>query len=303
MLSIVIPAHNEEEVIERLLGQLAPATEASDLDIIVVANGCTDNTAKVARTFEPAVRVLSIPVASKREALAAGNRAASSFPRLYVDADVELTAKDARALAEALGRAGVLGAAPERTHAMTGRPGSFAGTTHMGPLPEVQRGLFGRGVVGVSAAGYQRIAHLPPLLADDLAASLAFSQEERVIVPDAHVIVHPPRAFADLLRSRTRAAMGVNQIERAEAMPSSTARTRPADLLRIASHNPHLAPRVLVFLAVGVLARRKARRMTVRSGYTAWLRDDSSRTDSGCRCQIGASCRVGERLIKNDPRS
>lgn len=281
MLSIVIPAHNEEEVIERLLGQLAPATEASDLDIIVVANGCTDNTAEVARTFEPAVRVLSIPVASKREALAAGNRAASSFPRLYVDADVELTAKDARALAEALGRAGVLGAAPERTHAMTGRSWLIRWYYDIwARLPEVQRGLFGRGVVGVSAAGYQRIAHLPPLLADDLAASLAFSQEERVIVPNAHVVVHPPRAFVDLLHSRTRAAMGADQIERAGAMPSSTARTRPADLLRIASHNPRLTPRVVLFLAVGLLARRKARRVTAQSGYSTWLRDDSSRTEA-----------------------
>jgi hypothetical protein len=281
MVSIVIPAHNEEWVIKRLLGQLAPAAETADLDVIVVANGCTDNTVKVAKTFEPAVRVLSIPVASKREALAAGNRVARTFPRLYVDADVEFAAKDARALAETLGRPGVLGAAPERTHAMEGRPWLVRWYYDIwARLPEVQQGLFGRGVVGVSAAGYQRIAHLPPLLADDLAASLAFSQEERVIVADAHVIVHPPRALADLLRSRTRAAMGVSQIEQAEDAPrSSTARTRPTDLLRIACHSPHLAPRVLVFLAVAVLARRRARRMTARSGYTAWLRDDSSRTE------------------------
>lgn len=280
MASIVIPAHNEEWALKRLLGQLTYSTEALDLDIIVVANGCTDNTAKVAKTFEPAVRVLSIPVASKREALAAGNRAARTFPRLYVDADVEFAAKDARVLADTLGRPGVLGAAPKRTHAMEGRSWLVRWYYDVWErLPEVQGGLFGRGVVGVSAAGYQRIAHLPPLLADDLAASLAFLQEERLIVPDAHVIVHPPRALADLLRSRTRAAMGVSQIEQAEDAPRSTARTRPTDLLRIACHSPHLAPRVLVFLTVAVLARRRARRMTARSGYTAWLRDDSSRTE------------------------
>jgi hypothetical protein len=280
MVSIVIPAHNEERILKRLLAQLASSTEALGLDIIVVANGCTDNTAKVAKTFEPAVRVLSIPVASKREALAAGNRAARTFPRLYVDADVEFSAKDARALAETLGRPGVLAAAPERTHAMEGRSWLIRWYYDVwARLPEVQGGLFGRGVVGVSVAGYRRIADLPPLLADDLAASLAFSQEERVIVPDAHVIVHPPRTLADLLRSRTRAAMGVSQIEQAEDAPRSTARTRRTDLLRIARHGPHLAPRVLVFLAVAVVARRRARRMTARSGYTAWLRDDSSRTE------------------------
>ena len=80
MVSIVIPAHNEEWVVKRLLRQLAPSAETADLDIIVVANGCTDNTAKVAKTFEPAVRVLSIPVASKREALAAGQSRGQDLP-------------------------------------------------------------------------------------------------------------------------------------------------------------------------------------------------------------------------------
>ena len=76
-------------MIGRLLGPLV-SLGPDGLDVIVVANGCTDDTAKVAASFGPAVRVLSIPVASKREALVAGDRAARSFPRVYVDADVEL---------------------------------------------------------------------------------------------------------------------------------------------------------------------------------------------------------------------
>jgi hypothetical protein len=281
MASIVIPAHNEEQVLGRLLVQLVSPAGDGEFDVVVVANGCTDNTVGIASSFGRRVRVLSIPVASKREALAAGSRAAASFPRLYVDADVEFAAKDARALAEALRRPNVLAAAPERTHVMAGRSWLVRWYYDIwARLPEVERGLFGRGVVGVSAAGYQRIAHLPPLLADDLAASLAFSQEERVIAPDAHVLVHPPRTFADLLRSRARAAMGVAQIEQAKDAPSSTARTRPIDLLRIARHSPRLTPRVVLFLAVAILSRRRARRVTAHSGYSAWLRDDSSRTDA-----------------------
>jgi len=280
MASIVIPAHNEEDVLRRLLVQLVPPTGDVEFDVVVVANGCTDNTVEVASSFGPNVRVLSIPVASKRKALAAGNRTATSFPRLYVDADIEFAAKDARALAEALGQPGVLAAAPARTHAMAGRSWLVRWYYDIWVrLPEVERGLFGRGVVGVSEAGYQRIAHLPPLLADDLVASLVFSQDERLIAPDAHVIVHPPRTFADLLRSRTRAAMGVAQIEQSEDGPSSTARTRAIDLLRIACHNPHLGPCVVLFLTVAMLARRRARRMTAQSGYSAWLRDNSSRIE------------------------
>jgi hypothetical protein len=278
MVSIVIPAHNEEQVLERLLGQLVPSTVACDLDIIVVANGCTDNTAKVAQSFEPAVRVLSIPVASKREALGAGNRAARGFPRLYVDADVELRAEDARILTEALNCPGTLAAAPASIRPMTGRTRLVRWYYDIwSRLPEVQRGLFGRGVVGVSAEGYLRIAGLPALLADDLAASLMFSPAERAVVTDARVIVHPPRTLADLLHARTRAVMGATQIEQTEGAPTSTARTRLTDLLWIACRNPLLAPRVALFLAVAMLARRRARQVTTKSGYSAWLRDESSR--------------------------
>jgi hypothetical protein len=278
MASIVIPAHNEEQVLGRLLVQLVPPVGDGEFDVVVVANGCTDNTVGIASSFGRRVRVLSIPVASKREALAAGNRAAASFPRLYVDADVEFAAKDARALAEALRGPNVLAAAPERTHVMAGRSWLVRWYYDIwARLPEVERGLFGRGVVGVSAAGYQRVAHLPPLLADDLAASLAFSQEERVIAPDAHVLVHPPRTFADLLRCRTRAAMGTEQIEHTDRAPSSTARTRLADLVAISCSNPLLAPKVALFLFVAVLARRRSRKVTAQSDCTRWLRDNSSR--------------------------
>src|SRR5579859_6787834 len=87
MATLIIPAHNEARVIGRLLGQLVSAAEPGELDIIVVPNGCTDDTAEIAASFGPPVRVLPIPVASKHEALRAGDRAAWDFPRMYVDAD------------------------------------------------------------------------------------------------------------------------------------------------------------------------------------------------------------------------
>lgn len=289
MVSIVIPAHNEEQVLGRLLGQLVPSVRTEEFDIVVVANGCTDNTVKVAQSFGSAVRVISIPVASKREALAIGNRAARGFPRLYVDADVEFRTQDACILAEALNSPGALGAGPTRVHSMEGRTWPVRWYYDIwAKLPEVQCGLFGRGVVGVSASGFRRIANLPALLADDLAASLVFSPDERMVVAEARVIVHPPRTFADLLRARTRVVMGVEQIRQAKDAPASTARTQLTDLLALIRSEPLLAPRAALFLAVAVLARRKARIVTARSGYSTWLRDDSSRDAAATSNRMGA---------------
>jgi hypothetical protein len=283
VVSVVVPAHNEARVIGRLLGQLVTAVPPGELDVIVVANGCTDDTAEVAASFGPPVRVVSIPVASKRAALAAGDEAARDFPRMYVDADVELGADDVRALGDVLRRPGALAAGPQRVLALTGSSWLVRWYYDVWTrLPEVRSGLFGRGVIGLSEAGHARVASLPPLLADDLAASLVFGPDERVIVPGARVVIHPPRTAGDLLRRRVRATMGVSQVEQAqvdqaEGAPDSTARTRPADLLAIIGWDPRMAPRVAVFMTIAVLARLGARRAVRRRDYSTWHRDESSR--------------------------
>jgi glycosyltransferase involved in cell wall biosynthesis len=275
----VIPAHNEGRVIGRLLGQLLDAASQDELDVIVVANGCTDDTARVAASFGPAVRVLSIPVASKNEALAAAERAATGFPRVYVDADVELRTEDVRALAAALRQPGVLAAAPRRVLALAGRPWPVRWYYDVwARLPEVRCGLWGRGVIAVDESGQKRVAGLPPFLADDLAVALLFAPHERSIVADARAIVHAPRTFADLLRRRVRHAAGAGQMERADQAPGPAPRTRLSDLAAIVRDEPRMAPRVGLYLSVTVLIRLRAHRLVARADYSTWPRDESSRS-------------------------
>jgi hypothetical protein len=279
MTTVVIPAHNEGQVIGRLLRHLAPAAASGEVNVIVVANGCTDNTAEAAAAFGPGIRVLSVPVASKHAALVAGDHAATDFPRVYVDADVEVRATDVVALAAELRQAGVLAAAPERAMELTGRPWPVRWYYDIwARLPAVRHGLFGRGVVAVSEQGHQRIACLPPLLADDLAASLSFAPHERRIVAGAQVVFQTSRTFADLLRRRVRAATGVAQIERTKQAPDSTASTRISDLFTIVRSDWRMTPKVALFLSVAVLARLRARRAVAAGDYSTWLRDESSRS-------------------------
>src|SRR6266571_3880057 len=267
--TVVIPAHNEGRVIRRLLEQLINGANPGEMDIIVVANGCTDDTAEVAASFGPAVRVLTLPVASKHEALAAGDRAAAGFPRIYVDADVELRVDDVRALA----------AAPRREQVMTGRPWQVRWYYEVWTLlPGVQRGLWGRGAIAVNEAGYQRLVGLPPLQADDLATSLMFEPHETVLVHGARVISHPPMTFADLLCRRARCVTGVAQIELMRDLDASADRTRISDLIAVTRHRPGMLLRVGYFLSVAVFARLRASRARARGDYVTWLRDESSRT-------------------------
>jgi hypothetical protein len=282
MVAVIVPAHNEAAVIGRLLAGLTSGSgreQVPDLDVIVVANGCTDDTARVAGAFGPPVRVLSIPEPSKRAALLAGDAVAASYPRVYVDADIEIRLTGLLALVEALAQPGILAAGPERDLAMAGRPWPVRWYYDIwSRLPEVQAGLFGRGVIALSQAGHQRVASLPALQADDLAASLAFGPAERAIVPGAHAVIQSPLTTADLLRRRIRVATGVTQVELTEGAPASTARTSMVTLAALAARQPSLTPKIAVFLGMAALAKFGARRAVRRGDFTTWLRDESSRT-------------------------
>ncbi|MCX4782067.1 glycosyltransferase [Streptomyces sp. NBC_01264] len=289
MTSIVIPAHNEGRVIGRLLDALLSdpsAAPATGPDIVVVCNGCTDDTAAVAAARGSRVRVVEIPTPSKHTALRVGDKHAHGFPRLYVDADVVVGAADVRALADALaGSPALLATAPGRDIPLTGCAWPVRAYYRVWQLlPAVREGLFGRGVIAVSEAGHARLAALPPLMADDLAASLAFAPGERQVVESARVVVLPPRTWGDLIKRRVRAATSSAELERFQASRPSgpeaaapSARTGTGDLRALLRAQPRLLPGMVVFV-VAALAARRGSRKAIRSGdFSTWLRDESSR--------------------------
>ena len=69
MISIVVPARNESPVIARTLKAMTNGAAPGEIDLIVVCNGCTDDTATVARSFGPPVRVIETEVGGKANAL------------------------------------------------------------------------------------------------------------------------------------------------------------------------------------------------------------------------------------------
>lgn len=280
VVSVVIPAHNEASVVGRLLSRLLADAAPGEFEIWVVANGCTDDTAEIAGAFAD-VKVLITPQADKHAAMRLADEHAEGFPRLYVDADVELGSQDVRALAAAFADSGVLAAGPSRALPAERRPWTVRWFYDVWEqLPVVRAGLFGRGVVGVSREGWERLRALPPLLGDDLAASLLFEPSQRRVVREAVVVVHPPRTGRALLKIRTRAL--VSTLQAADdpelASASGSARTSLSDLRAIAVASPVRAtPKAAWFLVLTVATKLRARRAVRAKDFRTWHRDDTSR--------------------------
>ena len=276
--SVIIPAHNEAATIGRNLRALRDGTREGDLDVVVVCNGCTDHTAEVARRADPHARVIEIEQPSKAEAVRVGNTATDVFPRVHLDADIELNGRAVMQLLEPITRDHVLATAP-------GRDVPRAGCSRWvqwyydvwESLPQVETGIFGRGVVVLSEEAQARVTALPRMMSDDLGMSDSFSGEERRVVPAAVAVVHPPRTVRDLVRRRIRITTGNAQAERL-GVRRPASRTSVRTLLALSVGRPGLALRLPVFVGVHVAARLGARRALRSGDFTTWHRDESSRS-------------------------
>ncbi|TMA58639.1 MAG: glycosyltransferase [Deltaproteobacteria bacterium] len=97
MISVVIPAHDEERYVGRTLATLRAATP---FEVLVVANACRDRTADVARAAGAAVLRTSVRGVSHARNL--GARASRGELLLFLDADTTLAPGALDAIAAAV---------------------------------------------------------------------------------------------------------------------------------------------------------------------------------------------------------
>lgn len=269
-LSIIIPAHQEADWIGQTLESLLLQRFDGDVDAIVVANGCTDDTAARARESQPdfaargwRLTVADLPQGGKPGALNHGDGIAHHGARIYLDADVRLGPGMLTALAEALAcdravyASGRLVVAPARS-ATTRAYARF-----WSRLPFVADGVPGAGLFAVNAAGRARWARFPDIIADDAFVRLQFAPDERVRV-DAAYFWPAAEGLRRLATVRRRQDAGVAEIAR--LYPALAA--RPSDR-PMPGHMARLAVRDPIGFAVYAAVRLAAR---FRRGPQKWTR-------------------------------
>lgn len=270
MLSVVIPAHDEAAVIGQCLRRIVAGARPGEIDVVVVCNACVDDTAGVARSLGPPVRVVETPVGSKPHALNTGDAASEHFPRFYVDADVQMTIEDLRTVAAAMDEERALVAAPSlRVDTSASNLLVRAYYRIWLRLPWVQDGLIGSGVYAMTEGGRRRFTEFPSVGADDLWVRAHFDRHERVSVREATFTVPASRTAREVVRRKAR-ILAANRLLNSEiaGLPGAMAPS-PQRVLGVVRQDWRLAPAAVVYIIIGALAVFEGRRMA-RTGNVRW---------------------------------
>lgn len=271
--AVIIPAHNEAAVIGRTLSRLAPLAAIGRVEIVVACNGCTDNTAELSRSFE-GVTVLEVAAASKVAALNAGDSAAARWPRLYLDADIEIDPDALREVFLTLERGEILAARPASRYDTQGASRLVCSFYRArSRIPSTGNAMWGAGAFGLSERGRARFREFPSISprfsGDDLFFDQQFQPFEKAVLDTTPVIVRTPRRASELLRILRR-----NRRAKAELAGWPTTKQTVRELV-LSVRNVQGAIDAAVYATFVTLARVRRRQTPDSTGV--WERDESSR--------------------------
>jgi len=223
MLSIIIPANNEEALIGSCLEALLASDPISGVvQVIVAANGCTDKTVALSNTFAAqfeakgwSLRVLDLPGGGKLGALNAADAEAAGDMRAYLDADVTVSPPLMAGIVQALREEAPTYASGKVV--ITGQ-GWFSRqyARFWARLPFMTTGVPGCGLFAVNASGRAKWEEWPDIISDDTFVRLNFAPERRKLV-DATYKWPIAAGFASLVKVRRRQDYGV--VEVCDAFP------------------------------------------------------------------------------------
>jgi glycosyltransferase involved in cell wall biosynthesis len=222
-LSVIIPANNEAGWIDGCLAAIAGSVGARAQvggQVVVVANGCTDDTAARARGQAAPLAaagfdltVLETPALGKPGALNAGDAAAVHGARVYLDADVTVSPALLAQIAAALDTDAprLVSGDPQVAAARSAVTRAYA--RFWTRLPFVTQGCPAFGLYAVNAAGRARWGAFPAIISDDTFVRLTFAPGERLRLP-APYTWPMVEGFGPLVRVRRRQDQGVAEIRR-----------------------------------------------------------------------------------------
>jgi glycosyltransferase involved in cell wall biosynthesis len=245
-------------------------------EVVVVCDGCEDETKDVARRY-PGVTVVEQTRAGKPSALNRGDEIASVFPRFYVDADIVVTTAALRDVAKRMTGLVMAGAPRLRIDASAASWPVRQYYEVWTRLPYASQATIGSGVMGLTARGRSRFSVFPPLIGDDEFVRRLFRVDERVAWPEGEFVVTTPRRFGPLLDIKTRGRLGI--LEQDELFgPAPVEFGKPGrSVLPALARDPRRWVSLVVFVGARVAIYVRSTSKARRRQFRGWARDESSR--------------------------
>lgn len=260
-MNIIIPANNEAAHIGTCLTALFASQTTCDVRVIVVANGCTDDTVAIAHSFRDTAEkrgwilvILDIERGHKPSALNAGDAKATPGHHAYLDADVVVSPDLIQQISNILDQkmpiysSGVV---------QIPQPTSFISRAYAriyAQIPFMNTGVPGCGLFAVNQAGRARWGAFPDIISDDTFVRLSFAPTERIGATASYLwpVIEGARA---LLRVRRRQDAGVAELLRLYPEMARNDDARPSrlkTLLNLGMRDPF---GVAIYAGIGLWAR------------------------------------------------
>jgi len=272
--SVVVPVYNEEAVLTKTAHALKRATILHDVEIAYVLNGTNDKSAQViASVFGDSAAILKLEIASKTEALNAGDDHCSQFPRFYLDADICIDENALATLEAELSKPSLeLIAAPILPNSEGGTWAAKEVARIWGALPYLHDAAF-QCCIGVSEAGRARWDRWPKIIADDLFISSQIPEQAKLICPETSTIMPTPKNLRSWIGVRTRWIQGQNEFKSLQLGEISVSKNQRVSLIYLLKTVANW-PGVALYLFVWIAALMKSK----LAANTVWYRDETVRS-------------------------
>lgn len=269
--TILIPAWNEAAVIGQSLARLEAEGVTRFFEVIVIANGCHDDTAVRAQAAMPEARVIETPVAGKTQALNLGQtQSLRGLPLICLDADLRTGLADLIALTVPLHEGGAEAACGTMVVDTAGANAVVRAWYRAWLMnPYFAKGKFG-GLFALSPPAVDRLFPLPDVVADDEYLRRSFSPDQIAYVATSRFTAKAPRDLASLMHVRTRSLRGSRALGR-NSEPGGARR-----MLQVAFRKPARWGDMVVFAAVQLAVRLNLARVKA----PRWERDNSTRSEA-----------------------
>lgn len=278
MPTVIVPAHNEESVIEDCLNSIVKQDGIDN--IIVACNGCTDNTVNIVETCFPYVTCLNIKKPSKTNALNMAEEKANelgvSYPIFYIDADTQLSNKTIQHITDVMETGDVLLAAP--TPIINTQKSSWLVKTYYKVwtnLPYIKEGVIATCSFIVSKEGRKRFDKFADVIGDDGFIRCHFKNKEIANIKGAEIYIRAPKDIFSLIKIKTRARLGNMELIARNKCPVQEEK-HYGNVMRNKLFSKEFFP-TTIYIIIASIIRLRARYQFGKIADYQWEKDTSSR--------------------------